>query len=72
MFFEFKVGEDVVLFNLSQVTRIKVEPLSGELATVAFFFTDGREETVALSPTVLQRLFTAIPRPAIYGCGGMG
>ena len=72
MFFEFKVGTDVMLVNLAQVARIKVAPPSGELATVTFSFTDGREETVTLTPTVLQRLYTAIPRPTIYGSGGMG
>jgi hypothetical protein len=72
MFFEFKVGTDVMLFNLAQVARIKVAPPAGEMATVTFYFTDGREETVSLTPTILQRLYTAIPRPTIYGSGGMG
>jgi hypothetical protein len=72
MFFEFKVGADVMLFNLAQITRIKVAPPSGEMIAVTFSFTDGREETVSLTPTVLQRLNTALPRPTIYGSGGMG
>ena len=55
-----------------QVTRIKVTPPSGELIAVTFFFTDGREETVSLSHVVLQRLNTALPRPTIYGSGGLG
>jgi hypothetical protein len=72
VFFEFKVGADVVLFNLAQVTRIQVAPHSGEHALVTFFFTDGREESVPLQPATLQKLYTAIPRPSIYGSGGMG
>ena len=72
MFFEFKIGSDVFLINLAQVTRIKVAPPTGELAPVTFFFTDGREETAQLSPTVLQRLHTALPRSTAYGSGGMG
>jgi hypothetical protein len=72
MFFEFRVGKDVMMLNLAQVTRIKVEPPTNDLATVTFFFTDGGEQTVPLSPTVLQRLNTALPRPVIYGSGGMG
>jgi len=60
------------MINLPQVTRIKVQPPAGELSAVTFYFTDGREETVPFSPTVLQRLNTAIPRPVIYGSGGMG
>jgi hypothetical protein len=72
MFFEFRVGAEVVLFNLSQVTHIKVAPLSGEQVTVTFFFSNGREETVSVSPMVLQRLHTALPRSSSYGSGGMG
>jgi hypothetical protein len=72
MFFEFKVGTDVMLFNLSQVTRIRVAPYTGELSTVTFYFADESEETVALSPTILQRLHTTLPRSVAYGSGGMG
>jgi hypothetical protein len=72
MFFEFRVGAKVMLFNLTQVTEIKVEPPVEDLAEVTFFFADGRAETVSLSPTILQRLNTSIPRPTIYGYGGMG
>lgn len=72
MFFEFKIGADVMLLNLVQVTRIKVAPPAGELAAVTFYFTDGREETAHLTPTVLQRLHTALPRSTAYGSGGMG
>jgi hypothetical protein len=72
MFFEFKIGSDVFLVNLAQVTRIKVAPPTGEVAPVTFFFTDGREETATLSPMVLQRLHTALPRSTAYGSGGMG
>jgi hypothetical protein len=72
MFFEFRVGADVMLVNLAQVTRIRVEPPSGELAAVTFYFTDGREETATLTATVLQRLNTALPRTMIYGAGGTG
>jgi hypothetical protein len=72
MFFEFKIGTDVMMVNLSQITRIKVAPPGSEVVTVTFFFTDGHEETASLTPTVLQRLYTSIPRPTIYGAGGMG
>lgn len=72
MFFEFRVGADVLLLNLAQVTLIKVAPLSGELVNVTFFMTDGREETVSISPMILQRLHTALPRSSTYGSGGMG
>ena len=72
MFFEFRVGADVVLINLAQVTHIKIAPPEGELAPVTFFFGDGREETIPLSPLVLQRLHTALPRSTAYGSGGMG
>lgn len=72
MYFEFKIGSDVFLVNLAQVTRIKVAPPTGELAPVTFFFTDGREETAMLSPMILQRLHTALPRSTAYGSGGMG
>ena len=72
MFFEFRIGADVVLFNLAQVTRIRVTPPTADQTEVTFSFTDGREETVTLPPTVVQRLYTAIPRPTIYGSGGMG
>ena len=72
MFFEFKVDGEVVLVNFAQVARIKVGVQSGELAPVTFFFTDGREETVAVTPIVLQRLYTSLPRPTGYGSGGMG
>jgi hypothetical protein len=72
MFFEFKVNGEVVLFNLAQVTRIQVSPHSGEHAEVAFCFTDGRQESVPMTPMTLQKLYQAIPRPAIYGSGGMG
>jgi hypothetical protein len=72
MFFEFKVGADVLLFNLTQVTRIRVAPPANEMLVVTFYFTDGHEETVPLTPMVYQRLNTAMPRPVIYGSGGMG
>ena len=72
MFFEFKIGNDVMLVNLSQVAQIKVAPPANELATVIFTFANGREEIVTISPAVVQRLYTAIPRPTIYGTGGMG
>lgn len=72
MFFEFKVGPEVMLFNLSQVTRIRVAPYNGDLCAVTFYFTDEREETVSLSPTVLQRLNTILPRSLAYGSGAMG
>lgn len=72
MFFEFKIGGDVVLFNLLQVTRIKVTPPANDESVVTFYFTDGSEESVTISPTIVQRLYTAIPRPTIYGAGGMG
>ena len=42
------------------------------LVTVTFFFSNGREETVSVSPMVLQRLHTALPRSSSYGSGGMG
>jgi hypothetical protein len=72
MFFEFKVGPEVMLFNLAQVTRIRVAPYNGELCSVTFYFTDEREETVSLSPTILQRLNTILPRSLAYGSGAMG
>jgi hypothetical protein len=72
MFFEFKIGTDVMLFNLSQVTRIRVAPYTGELCAVTFYFTDESEETVSLSPTILQRLNTILPRSLAYGSGAMG
>ncbi|MBN9120016.1 MAG: hypothetical protein J0I06_12775 [Planctomycetes bacterium] len=72
MFFELKVGPDVLLFNLSQVTRIRVAPYTGDLCAVTFHFTDESEETVSVSPTVLQRLHTTLPRSMAYGSGGMG
>ena len=72
MFFEFRIGAEVVLVNLAQVTRVKIAPPSGELAPVTFCFTDGSEEIVMLSPMILQRLATAIPRSVSYGSGGMG
>ena len=72
MFFEFKVGTDVMLLNLSQVTRIRVAPYQGEMCAVTFYFTDESEETVSLSPTVLQRLHTTLPRSLAYGSGALG
>ncbi len=72
MFFEVRVDGQTVLFNLAQVTRIKIAPQSGEQTAVTFCFTDGREETASLNPTVLQRLHTALPRSSAYGSGGMG
>jgi hypothetical protein len=72
MFFEFKIGADVMLVNLDQITRIRVQPPAGEIANVTFFFTDGTQQTVTLSPTILQRLHTALPRSSNYGAGGMG
>jgi hypothetical protein len=72
MFFECKIGSEVRLINLAQVAHIKITPPSDDLSTVTFYFTHGGEETVRLNPTVLQRLSTAIPRPSMYGTGGMG
>lgn len=72
MFFEFRVGVEVMLVNLAQVTHIKVAAPENELAPVTFFFSDGREETIPISPLVLQRLHTALPRSTAYGSGGMG
>ncbi|MBY0457423.1 MAG: hypothetical protein K2V38_08810 [Gemmataceae bacterium] len=72
MFFEFKIDGRVVLLNLALVTRITVDPPNAECAHVHFTFTDGREEAISLSPVVVQRLYTALPRPAIYGGGGTG
>jgi hypothetical protein len=72
MFFEFKVGGDVMLLNLYQVTRIKIGPQKDDQAAVTFYFTDEREVTVSLSPTILQRLHTTLPRSLAYGSGALG
>lgn len=72
MFFEFKIGSDVMLVNLAQVTQIQVAPPVNDQAEVTFTFSNGQQQTVSLSPTVIQRLYSAIPRPTIYGAGGMG
>lgn len=72
MFFEFKIGSDVMLVNLAQVTQIQVTPPVNDQAEVTFTFSNGQQQTVSLSPTVIQRLYSAIPRPTIYGAGGMG
>lgn len=72
MFFEVRIGADVVLFNLALVTRIKIGPPADDKATVTFFFTDGGEETYTFTPSVVQKLNMAVPRPTTYGSGGMG
>jgi hypothetical protein len=72
VFFEFRIGAEVMLVNLAQVTRVKIAPPSGELVPVTFYFTDGHEEIMMISAMVLQRLSTAIPRSMSYGSGGMG
>jgi hypothetical protein len=72
MFFEFRVNGEVALFNLAQVTRIQVTPPADDKSVVTFFFTDGRQESVPMSPSTVQKLYQAVPRPAIYGSGGMG
>jgi hypothetical protein len=61
-----------MLVNLAQVTQIQVEPPVNDQAQVTFTFSNGQQQTVSLAPPVIQRLYSAIPRPTIYGAGGMG